>query len=83
MKTSLLYRPGQSPIPTLGGKGMNLLNLAKLGQPVPPWFAVPAKVFPASPDPARVAWVVETCVARGWRYCHRVHIELFGNRRGV
>ncbi|MCC7387213.1 MAG: 7-carboxy-7-deazaguanine synthase QueE [Phycisphaerales bacterium] len=36
-----------------------------------------------TPDPARVAWVVETCLARGWRYCHRLHIELFGNRRGT
>jgi 7-carboxy-7-deazaguanine synthase len=29
------------------------------------------------------AWVVGACVARGWRYCHRVHIEVFGNRRGT
>lgn len=35
------------------------------------------------PDPGRVSWVVETCVARGWRYCHRLHIELFGNRPGT
>ncbi len=36
-----------------------------------------------SPDPAALGWLVETCVARGWRYCHRLHIELFGNRRGT
>ncbi len=53
MNASLIFRPGQSPIPTLGGKGLNLLELAELGQPVPPWFAVPAEVFPASHDPAR------------------------------
>lgn len=29
------------------------------------------------------AWVVEACKARGWRYCPRLHIELFGNRRGT
>lgn len=23
------------------------------------------------------------CVRRGWRYCHRLHIELFGNTRGT
>lgn len=28
-------------------------------------------------------WVIETCLARGWRYAHRLHIELFGNRRGT
>lgn len=31
---------------------MNLLELAELGQPVPPWFAVPAEVFPVSSEPA-------------------------------
>ncbi|MEO0631565.1 MAG: 7-carboxy-7-deazaguanine synthase QueE, partial [Planctomycetota bacterium] len=35
------------------------------------------------PDPARVRWVVETCLERGWRYCHRLHIELFGDTRGT
>ncbi len=30
-----------------------------------------------------VAWVLETCLERGWRYCHRLHIELFGNKRGT
>lgn len=29
------------------------------------------------------SWVIETCMARGWRYAHRLHIELFGNRRGT
>lgn len=27
--------------------------------------------------------VVEWCKARGWRYCARLHIELFGNKRGT
>lgn len=35
------------------------------------------------PPPQRVAWVVGTCFERGWRYCHRLHIELFGNQRGT
>jgi 7-carboxy-7-deazaguanine synthase len=35
------------------------------------------------PSPERVAWVVEACVERGWRYCQRLHIELFGNQRGT
>lgn len=37
----------------------------------------------STPEPARVAWVVEACLERGWRYCHRLHVELFGNRRGT
>jgi 7-carboxy-7-deazaguanine synthase len=37
----------------------------------------------APADAGSVSWVVEACVRRGWRYCHRVHIELFGNTRGT
>lgn len=32
---------------------------------------------------ARSAWLVEVCKATGHRFCHRLHIELFGNRRGT
>lgn len=35
------------------------------------------------PEPSAVRWVVDACVERGWRYCHRLHIELFGNTRGT
>jgi len=27
--------------------------------------------------------IASLCVSRGWRYCHRLHIELFGNTRGT
>jgi 7-carboxy-7-deazaguanine synthase len=32
---------------------------------------------------SRGAWLLDACKARGYRYCHRLHIELFGNRRGT
>ncbi|MBX3365072.1 MAG: 7-carboxy-7-deazaguanine synthase QueE [Phycisphaeraceae bacterium] len=35
------------------------------------------------PEPESVAWVVRACIERGWRYCHRLHIELFGHVRGT
>ncbi|MEQ8770140.1 MAG: 7-carboxy-7-deazaguanine synthase QueE [Phycisphaerales bacterium] len=35
------------------------------------------------PEPGDIAWVVETCQERGWRYGHRLHIQLFGNTRGT
>jgi len=35
------------------------------------------------PDPAKVAWVVRLCLERGWRYAHRLHIELFGDTKGT
>lgn len=35
------------------------------------------------PDRRRSDPLVAACLARGWRYCHRLHIELFGNTRGT
>lgn len=32
---------------------------------------------------ARAAWIGELCKARGYRYAHRLHIELYGNKRGT
>ena len=28
-------------------------------------------------------WITDACLARGWRYCHRLHIDLFGHTRGT
>lgn len=36
-----------------------------------------------SPSPDKVAWVVNACLARGWRLCRRIHLDLFGNKRGT
>lgn len=36
-----------------------------------------------SPDRSQLGWLVRACLDRGWRYCHRLHIELFGNRPGT
>ncbi|MFM9995719.1 MAG: 7-carboxy-7-deazaguanine synthase QueE [Phycisphaerales bacterium] len=35
------------------------------------------------PTAERRAWIAAECLRRGWRYCQRLHIELFGNRRGT
>ena len=32
---------------------------------------------------ARAGWLAELCKTRGYRYAHRLHLELFGNRRGT
>lgn len=31
----------------------------------------------------RAAWLVEECKLRGWRFCPRLHVLLYGNRRGT
>ncbi len=35
------------------------------------------------PGREQTDWVVQACVERGWRYCQRLHIVLFGNTRGT
>ncbi|MBX3385869.1 MAG: 7-carboxy-7-deazaguanine synthase QueE [Phycisphaeraceae bacterium] len=35
------------------------------------------------PTRERMRWVVEACIAPGWRYCHRVHLDVFGHVRGT
>jgi 7-carboxy-7-deazaguanine synthase len=32
---------------------------------------------------SRAGWLSELCKARGYRYAHRLHLELYGNRRGT
>lgn len=36
-----------------------------------------------TPSRERQQEIVALCIARGWRYCPRLHIEIFGNRRGT
>ncbi|MDB6094184.1 MAG: Radical domain protein [Verrucomicrobia bacterium] len=31
----------------------------------------------------RSSWLAELCKARGYRYAHRLHLELYGNKRGT
>lgn len=37
----------------------------------------------ATPTPGSTQWIVDECVRRGWRYCQRLHIDLFGHTRGT
>ncbi len=36
-----------------------------------------------SPLPPARRWIAQACIDRGWRYCRRLHIDLFGNTRGT
>jgi len=35
------------------------------------------------PAQERTSWMVSACIERGWRFCPRLHIQVFGNRRGT
>lgn len=43
-------------------------------------------LMPEGTDPATLAerapWIADICKQRGFRYCPRLHVELYGNRRG-
>ena len=51
------------------------------------WRPADVLLMPEGVDAAtlagRAGWVVAVCKARGFRYCPRLHVELFGNRRGT
>lgn len=42
---------------------------------------MPEGVSPPTPEAKR--WLAAECIRRGWMYCARLHIELFGNTRGT
>lgn len=35
------------------------------------------------PADATARWLAQECIARSWRYCPRLHIHLYGNKRGT
>lgn len=49
------------------------------------WRAGEVQLMPEGTPPTRerMLWAVQACIARGWRYCHRVHQDVFGNVRGT
>lgn len=44
-------------------------------------------LMPEGTDPetlhSRALWLTEVCKREGWRYSPRLHVDLYGNRRGV
>ncbi len=35
------------------------------------------------PQPGEHQWIVDACLHHGWRFCRRLHIDLFGHTRGT
>lgn len=58
--------------------------VASIGRPVPAWKI---QLMPQGTDVAtlrsREPELVELCKTRGYRYCSRLHIALFGNTKGT
>lgn len=50
------------------------------------WSAPEVMLMPEGTDVETIrsrSWVAAACVERGWRYCPRLHIDLFGDTRGT
>ena len=58
--------------------------LAALSVDVPPWKVL---LMPQGTDietlDGREDFLLEACKSDGYRYCHRLHIQLFGNTKGT
>ena len=65
----------------------DLAEIDQLLAQLPPLPPCDILLMPEGTDPAtlrsRQTWLAETCRSRGFRYCPRLHIDLFGNRRGT
>ena len=63
-------------------KSTNLL--AKIDRPIPPSKVL---LMPQGVDfgtiRGRDETLVDICLSRGYRFCNRLHIEVFGNKRGT
>ncbi|HEY3439854.1 MAG TPA: 7-carboxy-7-deazaguanine synthase QueE [Paludibaculum sp.] len=53
-----------------------------VGAPPDRVLLMPEGVEPDS-SAGKAAWLVEICKAEGYRFCPRLHVMLYGNRRGV
>lgn len=51
------------------------------------WTPADVLLMPEGTDAAtlaaRAGWIGEVCKSRGFRYCPRLHVELYGNTRGT
>ena len=58
--------------------------VGELGEPIP---RAKTLLMPEGTSPAvlreRTTWLAELCKLRGYRFAPRLHIELYGNRRGT
>lgn len=65
----------------------DLLEIEEILRHVRGWTAYDVLLMPEGIDAekldARGGWVVEVCKRTGFRYCPRLHVALFGNRRGT
>lgn len=65
----------------------DLAEIEQILQQLKGWKSEDILLMPEGTDPAilrdRGGWLAELCKRHGYRFCPRLHIDLFGNRRGT
>jgi 7-carboxy-7-deazaguanine synthase len=83
---ALLDAPGDHQLKFVVSKESDLPEIDALLTKLTGWIPSDILLMPegvATPTPAQRTTVVNLCLTRGFRYCPRLHIELFGNKRGT
>jgi 7-carboxy-7-deazaguanine synthase len=65
----------------------DLAEISSLLATIKNWQPADVLLMPEGTDTqtlaSRSAWIAEACRQTGYRYCPRLHIQLYGNRRGT
>lgn len=83
---SLLEEPGDHQLKFVVRRSEDLSEIEGLLGMLRGWAPSDVLLMPegiAPPPPGSLGWLVEACTARGWRLCRRLHLDLFGNKRGT
>lgn len=83
---SLLNAPGNHQLKFVIASESDLVEIDALLAQLTGWIPSDILLMPEGinpPGPARKRTISDLCLKRGFRYCQRLHIELYGNTRGT
>ena len=65
----------------------DMIEIEELLKQIHGWKPDDVLLMPEGTDAAtldsRAGWIAETCKRTGYRYCPRLHVALYGNKRGT
>lgn len=83
---SLLNRPCDRQLKFVACTPADVPEIEGLLTKLTGWSPADVLLMPegvVQPSAEHLAWVAQACVQRGWRFCPRLHIQLYGNKRGT
>lgn len=83
---ALLEQPGDHQLKFVVSSPSDLIEIETLLRSLGPVDTADVLLMPegiAPPLPGSLDWLVAACVRRGFRLCRRLHLDLFGHRRGT